>query len=44
MEIDEMLKLEILRLRATKSQNGIIAGNTVDDESFFDELEAGLHE
>ena len=40
----EALKLRLLQLRAAQAKVDIKAGNTVDGESFFNELESGQHD
>lgn len=40
----EALKLRLLQSRVAQSITDIKAGNTVDGESFFDELESGQHD
>lgn len=40
----EALKLRILQSRATQAKADIAAGNLVDGDAFFDELEAGHHD
>lgn len=40
----EALKLQLLQLRATRAKADMAAGNTVDGDAFFDELEAGYHD
>lgn len=40
----EALKLQLLQTRAIQAKADIGAGNLVDGESFFDELEAGHHD
>ena len=40
----ESLKLRLLQLRVIQATADIEAGSLVDGESFFDELEAGLHD
>lgn len=40
----EALKLQLLHSRAMQAKADIGAGNLVDGESFFDELEAGRHD
>ncbi|WP_316675284.1 type II toxin-antitoxin system Phd/YefM family antitoxin [uncultured Tolumonas sp.] len=40
----ETLKLRLLQARATQSVTDIEMGKLVNGESFFDELDAGLHD
>ncbi len=40
----EALKLRLLQSRAMQAKADIEAGNLIDGESFFDELEAGQHD
>ena len=40
----EALKLRVLQSRAVQAKADIAAGNLVDGDAFFDELEAGLHD
>ncbi|WP_118984463.1 type II toxin-antitoxin system Phd/YefM family antitoxin [Photorhabdus sp. CRCIA-P01] len=40
----EALKLQFLKYRATQAKADIEAGNLVDGESFFDELETGKYD
>ena len=40
----EALKLRLLQLRAVQAATDITAGNLIDGESFFNELESGLHD
>tara|TARA_B100000902_G_C27292955_1_gene908284 strand:- start:1119 stop:1385 length:267 start_codon:yes stop_codon:yes gene_type:complete len=40
----EALKLRLLQSRAIQANADIEAGNLVDGDSFFDELEAGHHD
>lgn len=40
----EALKLRLLQIRATQAKADIEAGNTVDGESFLNELEAGQYD
>nr|AKN36300.1 ParD protein (antitoxin to ParE) [Vibrio tasmaniensis] len=40
----EALKLRLLQLRAVQAATDITAGNLNDGESFFNELESGLHD
>ncbi|MBR9912371.1 MAG: type II toxin-antitoxin system Phd/YefM family antitoxin [Gammaproteobacteria bacterium] len=40
----EKLKLQLLQSRAVQARADIAAGNLVDGDSFFDELEAGHHD
>ncbi len=40
----EALKLRLLQSRAIQAKADIEAGNLVDGNSFFDELEAGHHD
>lgn len=40
----EALKLRLLQLRAAQTKADIEAGNTVDGEAFFNELESGHHD
>lgn len=40
----EALKLRVLQSRAAQAKADIAAGNLVDGDAFFDELEAGLHD
>lgn len=40
----EALKLRLLQLRAVQAASDITAGNLIDGESFFNELESGLHD
>ncbi|MEA1888879.1 MAG: type II toxin-antitoxin system Phd/YefM family antitoxin [Pseudomonadota bacterium] len=40
----ETLKLSLLKSRAIKAKDDIQNGNMLDGESFFDELESGLHD
>ena len=40
----EALKLKLLQSRATQAKADIEAGNIVDGESFFDDLESGQHD
>jgi len=40
----EVLKLRLLQSRAKQAMADIEAGNLVDGESFFEELEAGRHD
>ncbi len=40
----EALKLRLLQSRAVQANADIAAGNLIDGESFFDELESGLHD
>ncbi|MBD1574784.1 type II toxin-antitoxin system Phd/YefM family antitoxin [Vibrio sp. S17_S38] len=40
----EALKLRLLQLRAVQAATDITAGNLIDGESFFSELESGLHD
>ena len=40
----ESLKLRLLQSRAMQAKVDIGAGNLVDGDSFFDELEAGHHD
>lgn len=40
----ETLKLRLLQSRAIQANDDIEAGNLVDGEAFFDELEAGKHD
>lgn len=40
----EVLKLRLLKLRAMQARADIEAGNLIEGESFFDELEAGQHD
>lgn len=40
----ETLKLRLLQSRAAQANADIAAGNLVDGDAFFDELEAGHHD
>jgi prevent-host-death family protein len=40
----ETLKLRLLQSRVAQAMTDINAGNTVDGEAFFDELEKGKHD
>ncbi len=40
----EAMKLRLLQVRVDKAKADIQAGNTVDGELFFDELESGQHD
>jgi prevent-host-death family protein len=40
----EALKLSLLQARAAKAKDDIESGNTLDGESFFDELESAQHD
>ncbi|MFY2508862.1 type II toxin-antitoxin system Phd/YefM family antitoxin [Vibrio pectenicida] len=40
----EALKLRLLQLRAVQAATDVTAGNFIDGESFFNELESGLHD
>ena len=40
----EALKLRLLQSRAVQANADIAAGNLVDGEAFFNELESGLHD
>lgn len=40
----EALKLRLLQSRAIKAREDIRAGNAVDGEAFFSELESGQHD
>ena len=40
----EALKLRLLQFRAVQAATDIAAGNLIDGESFFDELDSGLHD
>ena len=40
----EALKLRLLQSRAVQGNADIAAGNLIDGEAFFDELEAGRHD
>lgn len=40
----EALKLQLLQSRAIQADIDIKAGNLVDGDTFFDELEAGQHD
>ncbi len=40
----EALKLQLLQSRAARAKADIAAGNTVDGESFFNDLESGQHD
>lgn len=40
----EALKLQLLQSRATRAKADMAAGNTVDGDAFFDELEADHHD
>ena len=40
----EALKLQLLQSRAMQAKVDIDAGNTVDGETFFDDLEAGQYD
>lgn len=40
-ESTEALKLQLLQARAARAKVDIDAGNTIDGESFFDDLESG---
>ena len=40
----EAMKLHLLQLRAAQAKVDIAAGNHVDGDAFFDELEAGQHD
>ncbi|NRN28632.1 type II toxin-antitoxin system prevent-host-death family antitoxin [Photorhabdus heterorhabditis] len=40
----EALKFQLLKSRAAQAKADIEAGNLVDGESFFNELEAGKHD
>ncbi len=40
----EDLKLSFLQARVAQAKENIDSGNTVDGESFFDELESGQHD
>ena len=40
----EALKIDLLRSRAERARHDIENQNTVDGESFFDELESGKHD
>ena len=43
-ETIEALKLQLLRTRAAQARADIAAGNLIDGDTFFDELEAGRHD
>ena len=43
-EINKALKLRLLQSRATQTKADIKAGNTVDGEAFFNDLESGHHD
>ncbi len=43
-EYIEALKLQLLRSRAEQANTDIAMGNTVNGESFFDELESGQYD
>lgn len=43
-EIIEALKLGLLQSRAIQAKADIEAGNTIDGESFFNDLESGQHD
>ena len=43
-ESSEAMKLDALKARVAKAKHDIAAGNTIDGETFFDELEAGQHD
>jgi len=40
----EALKLRLLQSRFAQAQADIVAGNLIDGEAFFDELESGKHD
>ena len=40
----EALKLQVLQFRAAQARADIAAGNLVDGDTFFDELETGKHD
>lgn len=40
----KVLKLRLLQSRATQTKADIKAGNTVDGEAFFNDLESGHHD
>ncbi len=40
----EALKLRLLQFRAVQAATDITAGNLIDGESFFNELESGQHD
>ena len=40
----EALKLRLLQSRAIQAKADIEAGNTIDGEPFFDDLESGRHD
>jgi len=40
----EALKLQLLQSRAAQAKADIDSGNTLDGDSFFDELEAGQYD
>lgn len=40
----EALKIRLLQSRVVQANADIAAGNLVDGETFFDELETGLHD
>jgi len=43
-EAIEALKLRLLQSRAKQAKADIKAGNTIDGESFFNDLESGQHD
>ena len=43
-EAMEALKLRLLQSRAIQAKADIKAGNTIDGESFFNDLESGQHD
>lgn len=43
-EAMEALKLRLLQSRAIQAKTDIKAGNTIDGESFFNDLESGQHD
>ena len=40
----EALKLQVLQFKAAQARADIAAGNLVDGDTFFDELETGKHD
>ncbi|ARB46083.1 MULTISPECIES: type II toxin-antitoxin system Phd/YefM family antitoxin [Alloalcanivorax] len=40
----EVAKLQLLQARAAQAKADITAGNLVDGDAFFDELESGQHD
>jgi len=40
----ESLKLSLLQARAARAKDDIARGNLQDGESFFNELESGVHD